>query len=131
MLGNINDYLNRYAALQNDLHNSKVANLFKNITLVGNHSDANKLAGQYEILVASLQPADEINFDLFLQHFGHAVDEYSDVLVKDAGGNFNYVMVGDDAVLTNTVRADANAPILAQLRTGVRVWKTPVRAENF
>jgi hypothetical protein len=40
-------------------------------------------------------------------------------------------MVGDDAVLTNTVRVDANAPILAQFRGGVKVWKTLIRAENF
>lgn len=131
MLGNINDYLNRWASIQNDIHNGKVSNLFKNITIVGNYGDTNKLAGKYEILIASLQPEDEANFDLFLQHFGHAVDEYSGTLVPNVNTNYNYVMVGDDAILTNTVRADANTPILSQFRTGVRVWKTLIRPENI
>ncbi len=131
MLGNINDYLNRWVSIQNDMHNGKVANLFKNVTLVGNYNDTNKLAGKYEILVASLQPEDEANFDLFLEHFGHAVDEYSDILVTDAGGNFNYTMVGDDAIIANSVLQKANASILNQFRTGVRVWKTLIRPENY
>lgn len=131
MLGNINDYLNRWVSIQNDMHNGKVANLFKNITLIGGYSDINKLVGKYEILVTSLQPEDAVNFDLFLEHFGYSVDEYSDNLVTDAGGNFNYTMVGDDALLTNSVLQKANATILNQFRTGVRVWKTLIRPENY
>lgn len=131
MLGNLNDYLSRWAAIENDMHNAKVANLFKNVTLIGSYMDSNKLAGKYEILISSLQPEDEKNFDLFLQHFGHAVDEYTNVLVTDAGGNYNYVMVGEDAVLTNSVMAEASQAILTQLRTGVRFWKTQVRPANF
>ncbi len=131
MLGNINDYLNRWVSIQNDIHNGKVANLFKNITLVGTYSDTNKLAGKYEILIASLQPEDEANFDLFLTHFGHAVDEYTNTLVFDAKDNYNYTMVGEDALLSNSVRPDANTPILNQFRTGVRVWKTLIRPENY
>lgn len=131
MLGNINDYINRWVAIQNDLHNGRVANLFKNITLLGTYQDYNKFAGKYEILITSLQPEDEHNFDLFLSHFGHAVDEYATALVTDAGGNFNYTMVGDDAVLTNSVAPDLSAQILNQFRTGVRVWKTLVRPENY
>ena len=131
MLGNINDYLNRWVSIQNDMHNGKVANLFKNVTLVGSYNDTNKLAGKYEILITSLQPEDEANFDLFLDHFGHAVDEYSDKLVTDAGGNFNYVMIGDDALLANSILQKANASILNQFRTGVRVWKTKILPENY
>ncbi len=59
MLGNLNDYLNRWVSVQNDMHNGKVANLFKNVTLVGNYSDHNKLAGKFEIMITSLQPEDE------------------------------------------------------------------------
>lgn len=131
MLGNINDYLNRWVSIQNDLHNGKVANLFKNITLVGNYQDYNRLAGKYEILITSLQADDVQNFDLFLQHFGHAVDEYTTTLVKDVNSNFNYSMVGDDAILTNSVSPDMSADILNQFRTGVRVWKTLIRPENY
>lgn len=131
MLGNINDYLNRWVSIQNDLHNGKVANLFKNITLVGNYQDYNRLAGKYEILITSLQDDDVQNFDLFLQHFGHAVDEYTTTLVKDVNSNFNYSMVGDDAILTNSVSPDMSADILNQFRTGVRVWKTLIRPENY
>ena len=131
MLGNINDYLNRWVSIQNDLHNGKVANLFKNITLVGNYQDYNRLAGKYEILITSLQDEDVQNFDLFLQHFGHAVDEYTTTLVKDVNSNFNYSMVGDDAILTNSVSPDMSADILNQFRTGVRVWKTLIRPENY
>lgn len=131
MLGNINDYLNRWVSIQNDLHNGKVANLFKNITLVGNYQDYNRLAGKYEILITSLQDDDVRNFDLFLQHFGHAVDEYTTTLVKDVNSNFNYSMVGDDAILTNSVSPDMSADILNQFRTGVRVWKTLIRPENY
>lgn len=131
MLGNINDYMNRWVSIQNDLHNGKVANLFKNITLVGNYQDYNKLAGKYEILITSLQPDDEKNFDLFLSHFGHAVDEYTGNLVTDVNNNFNYSMVGDDAILTNSVAPDLSPIILNQFRTGVRVWKTLIRPENY
>lgn len=131
MLGNINDYLNRWVSIQNDMHNGKVANLFKNITLLGNYTDYNKLVGKYEILIASLQPEDELNFDLFLDHFGHAVDECTETLVTDVRDNYNYVMVGEDAILSNSVRQDANAQILNQFRTGVRVWKKLVRPENY
>ena len=131
MLGNINDYLNRWVSIQNDLHNGKVANLFKNITLVGNNADYNKLVGKYEIVIASLQPEDEINFDLFLDHFGHAVDEYSNTLVNDVRDNYNYTLVGEDAILANNVMQDANAQILNQFRTGVRVWKKVIRPENY
>jgi hypothetical protein len=59
------------------------------------------------------------------------VDEYSDTLVQNVKPNFNYTMIGDDAVITNTVRADANAMITAQFKAGVRVWNTLIRAENF
>lgn len=131
MLGNINDYLNRWTSIQNDIHNGKTANLFKNVTLVGNYNDYNKLAGKYEILITSLQPEDEANFDLFLDHFGHAVDEYTETLVRDAGGNYNYVMVGEDALLYNASYAALNGLILSQLRAGVRVWKTLIRPENY
>lgn len=131
MLGNINDYLNRWVSIQNDMHNGKVANLFKNITLVGGYSDHNKLAGKFEVMIASLRPEDEANFDLFLDHFGHAVDEYSTTLVADVQDNYNYTMVGDDAILTNSVSQSANGAILNQFRTGVRVWKTLIRPENF
>lgn len=131
MLGNINDYLNRWVSIQNDLHNGKVANLFKNITLVGNYQDYNRLAGKYEILITSLQDDDVQNFDLFLQHFGHAVDEYTTTLVKDVNSNFNYSMVGDDAILTNSIAPDMSADILNQFRTGVRVWKTLIRPANY
>lgn len=131
MLGNINDYLNRWVSIQNDAHNGKVANLFKNITLVGTYADHNKLAGKYEILIASLRPDDEANFDMFLDHFGHAVDEYSNQLVHDVRDNYNYTMVGEDAIITNNVLQSANAPILNQFRTGVRVWKKLIRTENF
>lgn len=131
MLGNINDYLNRWVSLQNDMHNGKVANLFKNITLVGGYSDYNKMAGKYEILVASLQPEDEENFDLFLDHFGHATDEYTTTLVKNVNHNYNYVMIGEDAILANNVMQDANEAILNQFRTGVRVWNVLIRPENY
>ena|GEM_PF-3885649 len=131
MLGNINDYVNRWVSLQNDMQNGKVANLFKNVTLVGAYNDYNKLAGKFEILVASLHPDDELNFDLFLSHFGHAVDEYTNTLVADVRDNYNYTMVGEDAILANTVLQDANAQILNQFRTGVRVWKTLVKPENY
>lgn len=131
MLGNINDYLNRWTSIQNDIHNGKTANLFKNITLVGSYNDYNKLAGKYEIIVTSLQPEDETNFDLFLDHFGYAVDEYSEQLVTDAGGSYNYVMVGDDALLYNAKYASLNSLILSQFRAGVRVWKTQIRPENY
>ena len=131
MLGNINDYLNRWVSIQNDLHNGKVANLFKNITLVGNYNDYNKFAGKYEILITSLQPEDETNFDLFLDHFGHAVDEYSATLIKDVNPNYNYVLVGEDAMLHNSVLAEASARILNQCRAGLRVWKTLIRPENY
>ncbi len=131
MLGNINDYLNRWASIQNDLHNGKVANLFKNVTLVGQYTDANKLAGKYEILITYLNPLDEANFDMFLDHFGHAVDEYSNQLVKDVGKNYTYTMIGEDAIVTNPVKQDANPVIANQFRTGVRVWKTLIRPENF
>lgn len=131
MLGNINDYLNRWVSIQNDMHNGKVANLFKNITLLGNYGDFNKLVGKYEILVSSLQPEDEANFDLFLDHFGHAVDEYTNKLVADVRDNYNYTMVGEDAILSNNMHQDANGKILNQFRTGVRVWKTLIRPENY
>jgi hypothetical protein len=132
MLGNINDYLNRWASIQNDLHNGAVANLFKNVTLVGQYQDTNKLAGKYEILITHLNPLDEANFDLFLDHFGHAVDEYSNQLVRDdAGRNYTYTMIGEDAIITNNVKQDANPVILNQFRTGVRVWKTLIRPENY
>lgn len=131
MLGNLNDYMNRWASIENDLHNAKVANLFKNVTLIGTYSDYNKMAGKYEILVTSLQDEDVTNFDLYLQHFGHSVDEYTNVLVKDVGNNYNYTMVGDDALITNTYMAEANANILNQLRTGVRFWKTIIRPNNY
>jgi hypothetical protein len=131
MLGNINDYLNRWASVQNDIHNGKVANLFKNVTMVGSYGDTNKLAGKYEIIITSLRQEDIDNFDMFLDHFGHQVDEYSDTLVQNAKPNFNYTMIGDDAVITNTVRSDANAMITAQFKAGVRVWNTLIRAENF
>lgn len=131
MLGNINDYLNRWVSIKNDMHNGKVANLFKNITLVGNYNDYNKLVGKYEILIASLAPEDEVNFDLFLDHFGHAVDEYSNSLVTDVRENYNYTLVGEDAILANYVMQDANAQILNQFRTGVRVWKKQIKPENY
>ncbi|MCL2517609.1 MAG: hypothetical protein FWF15_03500 [Oscillospiraceae bacterium] len=131
MLGNINDYLNRWVSIQNDMHNGKVANLFKNITLIGGYKDYNKLVGKYEITIASLQPEDEFNFDLFLEHFGHAVDEYTNTLVNDVKNNYNYTLVGEDAILSNSVKQDASAVILNQFRTGVRVWKTTIRPENF
>ncbi len=131
MLGNINDYLNRWASIQNDLHNGRVANLFKNITLVGNYSDVNKLAGKYEVLITYLDPRDETNFDLFLDHFGHAVDEYSDQLVRDTGKNYTYTMIGEDAIIANPIKQDANPVISNQFRTGVRVWKTLIRPENY
>jgi hypothetical protein len=131
MLGNLNDYLNRWASIQNDIHNGKVANLFKNITLLGTYNENNRLIGKYEIIIASLQPEDEFNFNLFLDHFGHAVDEYSSRLVTDVKENFNYTMVSEDAVLSNSVMPAANKRILDQFRAGVRVWKTLVRAENY
>ena len=131
MLGNINDYLNRWVAIQNDLHNGRVANLFKNVTLLGTYQDYNKFAGKYEILITSLQPEDEANFDLFLSHFGHAVDEYTDTLVTNAAENYNYTMVGEDAVLANAVAPSLSSQILNQFRTGVRVWKVLVRPENY
>ncbi len=131
MLGNINDYLNRWASIQNDLHNGKVANLFKNITLVGQYQETNKLAGKYEILISYLNPLDEANFDMFLDHFGHAVDEYSNQLVRDVGKNYTYTMIGEDAIITNQVKQDASPIIANQFRTGVRVWKTLIRPENF
>lgn len=131
MLGNINDYINRWAAIQNDIHNGKVANLFKNVTLLGNYASTNRLAGKYEILITSLQDEDIVNFDLFLQHFGHAVDEYSSALIRDAGGNYNYVMVGEDAIISNAIHPDLNARLLQQARAGLRVWKTLIRPENY
>lgn len=131
MLGNINDYLNRWVSIQNDMHNGKVANLFKNITLLGNYTDYNKVAGKYEIVISSLQPEDEMNFNLFLEHFGYAVDEYSDQLISETDDNYNYVMIGDDALLFNTVQQDLSARIINQLRTGVRVWKTLIRPSNY
>lgn len=131
MLGNINDYLNRWISIQNDMHNGKVANLFKNVTLVGNYTETNKVAGKYEILIASLQDDDARSFDMFLSHFGHAVDEYTNTLVKDVGGNYAYTMIGEDAILTNSVLASANSTITNQFRTGVRVWKTLIRPENY
>ena len=131
MLGNINDYINRWAAIQNDIHNGKVANLFKNVTLLGNYASTNRLAGKYEILITSLQDEDIVNFDLFLQHFGHAVDEYSSALIRDAGGNYNYVMVGEDAIISNAIQPDLNARLLQQARAGLRVWKTLIRPENY
>lgn len=131
MLGNINDYINRWVSIQNDMHNGKVANLFKNVTLVGGYAETNKLVGKYEILIASLQPDDEANFNLFLKHFGHGVDEFSTSLVQDVGGNYNYTMIGDDAVIHNNVLAQANGPIKEQFRGGVRVWKTLIRPGNY
>ena len=131
MLGNINDYLNRWVSIQNDLHNGRVANLFKNVTLLGTYQDYNKFAGKYEILVTSLQPEDEANFDLFLSHFGHAVDEYSNTLVTNAAENYNYTMVGEDAILTNTIMPQLSAQILDQFRAGVRVWNTKISASNY
>jgi hypothetical protein len=131
MLGNINDYLNRWVSIQNDMHNGKVANLFKNITLLGNYTDYNKLVGKYEILIASLRPEDETNFDLFLEHFGHAVDEYRNTLVTDVRPNYNYTMVGEDAIIANSIQQNCNGQILNQFRTGVRVWKQLIRPENF
>ncbi len=120
MLGNINDYLNRWVSIQNDLHNGAVANLFKNVTLVGSWASSNRMACKFELLAAYLHPDDHANFVLFLEHFGHAVDEYSTQLVQDAGGAYNYTMVGDDALITNSVKASANAEILNQFRRGVR-----------
>lgn len=131
MLGNINDYINRWASIQNDLHNGRVANLFKNITLVGNYADYNKLAGKYEILITTLNDDDIANFDLFLSHFGHAVDEYAETLVNDVGTNYNYTLVGDDAILRASNYPDLSAAILNQFRAGVRVWKTAVRPANY
>jgi hypothetical protein len=99
--------------------------------MVGSYQDTNKLAGKFEVLITYLNPLDESNFDLFLDHFGHAVDEYSNQLVKDVGKNYTYTMVGEDALITNSVRAESNQQIANQFRTGVRVWKTLIRPENY
>ncbi len=132
MLGNLNDYLNRWVSIENDLHNSgRVANLFKNVRFVGGYQDYNKLAGKYEILITYLHPDDAVSFDVFLDHFGHAVDEPSNTLVRDVGRNFTYTMVGDDGVLSNTVMAGVNQQILNQFKAGVRVWNTLVRPSNY